>query len=71
MGIEEGTCWDDHWVLYGNQFDNKFHKKKSHGLVYSDEQVILMVSSALKCVSQASEERFYNKHLQIMRFLLT
>ena len=30
MGIEEGTFWDEHWVLYGNQFDNKFHilKKK-------------------------------------------
>ena len=28
MGIEEGTCWDEHWVLYGNQFDNKFHTKK-------------------------------------------
>ena len=25
MGVEEGTCWDKHWVLYGNQFDNKFH----------------------------------------------
>ena len=25
MGIEEGTCWDEHWVLYGNQFDHKFH----------------------------------------------
>ena len=25
MGIEEGTCWDERWVLYGNQFDNKFH----------------------------------------------
>ena len=25
VGIEEGTCWDEHWVLYGNQFDNKFH----------------------------------------------
>ena len=31
MGIEEGTCWDEHWVLHGNQFDNKFHilKKSS------------------------------------------
>ena len=29
MGIEEGTCWDEHWVLYGNQFDNKFHIKKN------------------------------------------
>ena len=30
MGIEEGIFWDEHWVLYGNQFDNKFHilKKK-------------------------------------------
>ena len=25
MGIEEGTCWDEHWVLYGNQFDNKLY----------------------------------------------
>ena len=25
MGIEEGTFWNEHWVLYGNQFDNKFH----------------------------------------------
>ena len=31
MGIEEGTFWDEPWVLYGNQFDNKFHilKKKN------------------------------------------
>ena len=28
MGIEEGTFWDEHWVLYGNQFDNKFHTLK-------------------------------------------
>ena len=30
MGIEEGVFWDEHWVLYGNKFDNKFHilKKK-------------------------------------------
>ena len=32
MGIEEDTCWDEHWVLYGNQFDNKCHiKKKQKG----------------------------------------
>ena len=24
MGIEEGNFWDEHWVLYGNQFVNKF-----------------------------------------------
>ena len=26
MGIEEGTCWDEHRVLYGNQLDNKLYK---------------------------------------------
>ena len=35
MGTEEGIFWDEHWVLYGNQFDNKFHilkkQKKEHG----------------------------------------
>ena len=25
MGTEEGTCWDEHWVSYGNQFDNKLY----------------------------------------------
>ena len=28
MGIEEGTCRDEHRVLYGKQFHNKFHIKK-------------------------------------------
>ena len=30
IGIEEGTFWDEHWVLYGKQFDNKFHIKKKN-----------------------------------------
>ena len=25
MGIEEGSCWDEHWVLYVSQFDNKLY----------------------------------------------
>ena len=25
MGIEEGLCWDEHWVLYASQFDNKLY----------------------------------------------
>ena len=36
MDIEEGTFWDEHWVMYGNQFDNKFHilkKKKDIGFL--------------------------------------
>ena len=33
MGIEEGTFWDEHWVLYGNQFDNKLHIKTIKSLL--------------------------------------
>ena len=29
MGIEEGTCWDEHWVLYVSQFDNKLYLKQN------------------------------------------
>ena len=25
MGVGESTCWDEHWVLYGSQFDNKLY----------------------------------------------
>ena len=25
MGMEEGTCWEEHWMLSGNQFDNKLY----------------------------------------------
>ena len=27
IGIQEGTFWDEYWVLYGNQFDNKLYLK--------------------------------------------
>ena len=40
MGIEEGTFWDEHWVLYGNQFVNKLHikkKKQSKNAVLEEE----------------------------------
>ena len=37
MGIEEGTFWDEHWVLYGNQFVNKFHIKKININSYRDD----------------------------------
>ena len=32
MGTEEGTCWDEHWVLYGNQSDNKLYYIKKRNL---------------------------------------
>ena len=34
-GIEEGTCWDEPWVLYGNRFDNKFHIKNKQISLFS------------------------------------
>ena len=39
MGREEGTCWDEHWVSYGNQFDNKIHIKKKSIAQVEREQV--------------------------------
>ena len=30
MGIEKGTCWDEQWVLYGNQFDNRLYLVKQN-----------------------------------------
>ena len=62
MGIEEGTCWDEPWVLYGNQFDNKFHIKKKHfiykkrvvgqiwNVVYSLLNLVIKVSKIQSCV---------------------
>ena len=37
MGIEEGTCWEEHWLLYGNQFDDEiyFILKKGYMLYHS------------------------------------
>ena len=42
MGTEEGTFWDEHWMLYGNQFDNKLHilKTKRKKIVFSNVQMI-------------------------------
>ena len=34
MGTEESTCWEEPWVLYGSQFDNKFHIKKQSFNIY-------------------------------------
>ena len=37
MGIEEDTFWDEHWVLSGNQFDNKLHiLKKIYGSIWGE-----------------------------------
>ena len=31
MGIEEGTCWDEHWVLYvSDEYGNLLPKPRTH-----------------------------------------
>ena len=32
MGIEEGTCWDEHWVLYENDEPQESTPKTKHTL---------------------------------------
>ena len=54
MGIEEGTFWEEHWVLYGNQYDNKFHilkNKKNKKLIYSK------IKKKLETVEGREEEK--------------
>ena len=38
MGIEEGTCWGEHWVLYGKQLDNTFHFFFSTFIYFGDRE---------------------------------
>ena len=38
MDIEEGTSWEEHWVLYGNQYDNKSHIKKDKDNLYKNKK---------------------------------
>ena len=49
---EEGTCWDEHWVLYGNQFDNKFHilKKNLEGVIHNEFRLILQNMCGISCI---------------------
>ena len=54
MGIEEGTCWNEHWVLYGNQFDNKFHIKKK--TVDASKNLCLASSAKVKEIPSHKEK---------------
>ena len=47
MGIEEGTFWHEHWVLYGNQFDNKFHNKIIKNKLKIKQNKVLCVQDIL------------------------
>ena len=51
MGTEEGTFWDEHWVLYGNQFDNKLHilKKTDNVILISGIKYNDSIELRLRC----------------------
>ena len=54
MGIEDGTCWHEDWVLYGNQFDNNFDIKKKITETLIPQQV--RTDSGFKCDFAMGEE---------------
>ena len=53
MGMEEGTCWDEHWVLCGNEFDKKFHIKKNN------------MHEATQCLNETSKAVTINKEIYL------
>ena len=64
MGIEEGTCWDEHWVSYGNQFDNKFHILKKEKIERALFYLLLALPWVIRLLSSPfSEHVFYKMHL--------
>ena len=76
MGTEAGTCWNEHWVLYGNQFDNKFHikkKKKERQLSRRNSYIflsgfylVLLYESMLHWFKIANH-RVHNHHQKVPR----
>ena len=57
MGIEKGTFWDEHWVLYGNQSDNKFHmlnKKRSFSSLLNPFPVSTILKTAHYGMTESS-----------------
>ena len=50
MGMEEGTCWDEHWVLYGSQFENKLYFKKKKKLSTACFAFYVVSSNRSNCV---------------------
>ena len=57
MGMEESTCWDEHWVLYGNQFDNKFQKKQNKTVSLT----IVLNHEILRYFGGRNEEKWKNE----------
>ena len=59
MGRKEGACWDEHWVLYGNQSDNEFHIKKKRKRKY-----IRVMNSPVGFIEKSLEAIFPADYLQ-------
>ena len=59
MGMEEGTCWDEHWVLCGNQFDNKFHIKKKKVLRVTEGRIFLELNIASRRLEKHCSLTFF------------
>ena len=54
MGIEEDTCWDEHWVLYGSQFDDKLFILKTNKQTNKLEMKILKNDIVFLAISSLS-----------------
>ena len=63
MGMEEGTCWDEHRVLYGNQFDNKFHKKKKKKKKTPQHKVLTVKRSLMRHINIPCRKFWFAKGL--------
>ena len=62
MGIEEGTFWDEHWVLYGNQFDNKFHSNKNKNKKMNKEYMVYIYNDILLRLKKWNLAMFNDMH---------
>ena len=70
IGIEEGTFWDEHWVLYGNQFDNKFHKtnKKKISEAKVSYDLALSLSFFFSSPPPWSSVKFLRIHIRVKTY---
>ena len=66
MGIEEGTCWDEHWLLYGNQFDNKKKERNSEKVIcFSCQELLAKEYPKTERRVQIIEVIYNNNYLMI------
>ena len=59
MGIKEGACWDEHWVLYGSHFGNKLYSKKKER--ETNHKRLLNIENKLRVDRGREAERDFGK----------